>query len=147
MKHLILIGLILGLVGCDSNDDKTTPRKDDSSQVRELKEDNLNLGKKLQTCEELRDNLTQQLQSQASAPQGAASSQNEAAASEPEAAPEPETVDGWKLISYEDIKPNTNIECETAEYKECGVHLADCNDGLNYECLRNVKLRPVKIIK
>ena len=142
MKHLILIGLILGLVGCDSNDDKTTPRKDDSSQVRELKEDNLNLGKKLQTCEELRDNLTQQLQSQASAPQGAASSQNEAAASEEPAAPTVEEVEGFELLKFGDTQ--VNIKCEKAEREACGVSFTECENGLAYDCLRDVRYKSVK---
>jgi hypothetical protein len=142
MKHLILVGIVLGLIGCTSDDDKTTPRRDDSSQVRELKEDNLNLAKKLETCEQIRENLTAQLQN-AAAPQSAANSQSQETASEEPAQPTTEEVDAFELIKYGDTQ--VKVKCQKAEAQACGVSFSECEDGNAYDCLRDVKYKSVKM--
>ena len=146
MKHFLILGLILGsLVACDSNNDvDNKPAKDDSSQVRSLKEDNMNLSKKLETCQEMNENLNKQLQAQASAPQNDASSSQPEQASEPEAPPEPEKIQGVEAFFSDAPK---GIKCEKAEESACGLNITGCINGFDYACVKDVKYRDAEFTK
>lgn len=58
-----------------------------------------------------------------------------------EEAPQPVDTGQFYTVDFPDSNTQNNVKCRKARIEACGVVLEECNDGNNYYCFHNIRIK------